>query len=313
LNPRFKDYFHFSSIERKGILALFLIMAIILVANQALYYFQDDFEVNHELAEKVAAEIEAKQDSLTGVETKNKSSFAKVAEDKEIESQTAELFDFDPNGLSIKKWQKLGLSQEQAEVIKNYEASGGEFRVKGDVEKMYTISTERYQKLEPFILLPNKLEKRKEEKQAYESTANRKNYKRKWETIIVDINSADSVALQEVYGLGPFFSGRIVKLREELGGFHSKQQLLEIWNFSDSLLEALDSNLVLEPIPLKKLNINQATAKELKQHRYIDWNIANSIVNIREQHGHYETLEDLKQSVLINDSLLNRLKPYFKL
>ena len=46
---------------------------------------------------------------------------------------------------------KLGLSEKQANSIKSYEAKGGKFRSKADVKKMFVISAEKFEELEPYI------------------------------------------------------------------------------------------------------------------------------------------------------------------
>ncbi len=241
-----------------------------------------------------------------------------IHEAEPLKEVQVRLFKFNPNGLSIADWKKLGLSEKQAQVIKNYEEKGGKFRTKEDVQKMYTISDSTYLKLEPYILLPNESEfenqnsKKLTAKVYDEKNEDSKSVKKKKEypKLIVDVNTADSATLLKLYGIGPYFSGKMVSYREALGGYSNLNQLTEIWNFNDSMLIRLRDQLVIHQIEIKKLNVNQLNAKELQKHPYINWNVANSIVNIRNKHGEYQRLEDLKKSVLISDSLLQKLSPY---
>src|SRR5690606_3068021 len=108
--------------------------------------------------------------------------------EEENTSESDSLFPFNPNNLSIEKWQLLGLSEAQAQIIKKYEAKGGKFKTKSDVAKMYSVSKPMYEKLEPFILLPDKLIK--EEKEYKEST------KKTYTKPIIDINQADSATFR---------------------------------------------------------------------------------------------------------------------
>jgi len=299
----FKDFFHFNSLERKGIYAFLLFGMLVFVGNSLLLRFQAERELERteEELRDLLASIEVKTDAFSN---HNNNHFYENNSDA---LSAVEYFDFDPNNLSVTKWMELGLSKKQAEVIKSYEAKGGSFRVKSDLEKMYTISEKHYRALLPYILLPDTI------KRGFANFDNNKTPNReakRWEKVTVDINIADSMALLKVYGLGPFYSGKIISYREALGGYHNKEQLLEIWRFSDSMLQALDSNLLLNKVKLRKLNINAATAEELKNHPYISWNIANSIVNLRKQHGAYKNLEDIKQSVLIGDSTYQKISPY---
>lgn len=241
-----------------------------------------------------------------------------IHEAEPLKEVQVRLFKFNPNGLSIADWKKLGLSEKQAQVIKNYEEKGGKFRTKEDVQKMYTISDSTYLKLEPYILLPNESEfenqnsKKLAAKVYDEKNEDSKSVKKKKEypKLIVDVNTADSATFLKLYGIGPYFSGKMVSYREALGGYSNLNQLTEIWNFNDSMLIRLSDQLVIHQIEIKKLNVNQLNAKELQKHPYINWNVANSIVNIRNKHGEYQRLEDLKKSVLISDSLLQKLSPY---
>ena len=59
-----------------------------------------------------------------------------------------------------------------------------------------------------------------------------------------------------------------------------------------------------------KLNINTATAEELKVHPYITWNVANSIVKMRVKIQKYTNFDALLESELIDKELLGKIRPY---
>ena len=124
------------------------------------------------------------------------------------------------------------------------------------------------------------------------------------------INSSDSSEYTQLRGIGPTYASRIIKYRDRLGGFYKLEQLSEVYGVSDSLIKSFGNQLRFDSIKIQKLNVNKLEAKELKVNPYIGWNIANSIVNYREQHGKYLKLEDLKKSVLIDDTLYLKIKPY---
>ncbi len=296
MKPSFKYFFYFSKGETKGIYILLGLIFIFIVANESLYYFNKEKKISSEdkelrkLLNQLEANLEEEEDSLI---------------------LPINYTNFNPNSLSIEEWMQLGLSKKQAETIKNYQAKGGSFKIKSDLAKIYTITDEQYQKLAPFILLPESLVYPKPERFANDKKTIPS--KKRWEKIIVDINTADSSELRKVYGIGPFFSSKIVSYRNDLGGYYAKKQLLEIWGISDSVYQALDSSLTISVITLKKINVNTAEAKELQKHPYINWNIANSIVRIREQHGNYNALEEILQSEIITDSIYQKISPYLTL
>tara|TARA_B100001109_G_scaffold254421_1_gene254081 strand:+ start:1364 stop:2314 length:951 start_codon:yes stop_codon:yes gene_type:complete len=312
LKNQFKDYFHFSKIERRGIMGLSILSLLFIGARYYLVLNPGELNYSNNRIEELAQAYQEEQEKL-------KQKGQKVIHEAEpLKEVQVRLFKFNPNGLSIADWKKLGLSEKQAQVIKNYEEKGGKFRTKEDVQKMYTISDSTYLKLEPYILLPNESEfenqnsKKLTAKVYDEKNEDSKSVKKKKEypKLIVDVNTADSATLLKLYGIGPYFSGKMVSYREALGGYSNLNQLTEIWNFNDSMLIRLRDQLVIHQIEIKKLNVNQLNAKELQKHPYINWNVANSIVNIRNKHGEYQRLEDLKKSVLISDSLLQKLSPY---
>lgn len=62
---------------------------------------------------------------------------------------------FNPDHYTVHDWQKMGFSQKQAEAIikyKNY--LGGSFRSKEKFRECFIISPENYQKMAPYLLLP---------------------------------------------------------------------------------------------------------------------------------------------------------------
>ena len=301
MNHRLKDYFRFTRIERRGMYAIILLILSVMLVKEGLIYLNP-----------LPIEQEEKMDSLITVlnridsNKERKENPGRIKLNSNADKKSKRFF-FNPNNLAQEKWQELGLSLKQIGVIKNYEKKGGEFRVKSDLKKIYSISEKLYTSLEPFIELPDSLSK----KDDYNSAIGRKGYKEI--PMIVDINYADSAELIKLYGIGPFLAQKIVKHREQLGGYHSIYQLLDIWGITDSLINQLSAQLSIGEIALKKLDINQLNTEQLKQHPYINWSIANSIEQIREQHGLYEKLEDIKKSVLINDSIYRKLLPYIAL
>jgi competence ComEA-like helix-hairpin-helix protein len=64
---------------------------------------------------------------------------------------------------------------------------------------------------------------------------------------------------------------------------------------------------------VRKITLNTATAEELKSHPYLNWNIANSIVKIRVKKGKFTAIDDIRESVLIDEELFEKIKPYLSL
>jgi competence protein ComEA len=126
----------------------------------------------------------------------------------------------------------------------------------------------------------------------------------------IDINMADSTAFIALPGIGSRLAERIIHFREKLGGFHSIDQIAEVYGLADSVFHLIRPLLQNPPFTVKKININTAGLDELKAHPYIRYAIANSIVRYREQHGAYADIEDLKKIMLITEQIYNKISPY---
>lgn len=214
--------------------------------------------------------------------------------------QQHELFLFNPNGLDEAEWIRLGLSPAQAKSVKNFESKGGNFRTKEDVKKLYVISPEKYNELEPYIVIPSRSD----------STA----YTPKPKAVMVmELNTADTAQLTKVNGIGPTFAYRIVAYRTMLGGFHSKEQLREIYGMDEVKYNAIQSAFTCDSSYVTKINVNTAQASDLKKHPYVTPGIATALVNYRKQHGNFKSLPDIMQCKLITPVIYEKLAPYLTL
>ena len=64
---------------------------------------------------------------------------------------------------------------------------------------------------------------------------------------------------------------------------------------------------------VQKIKINEVSLERLKQHPYLSWNQANSIIKMRTQKGKFNAINELKESVLIDDETYKKLLPYVSL
>ena len=127
---------------------------------------------------------------------------------------------------------------------------------------------------------------------------------------IVNINLADSLQWRKLRGVGAKRSIHILNYKNALGGFVHISQVNEVFSINDSLFKSFKRFLNIKDSSLVKININTCSVKQLKNHPYINWNLANSIVNFREQHGLFKLLEDLKKIHILDKKLYYKIVPY---
>lgn len=211
----------------------------------------------------------------------------------------------DPNLLSKEEWMRLGLSSKQSDIVLKFSERG--LRSNEDLKKIFVFPEELFELIKDSLFYPEMLKSSWKEDD-YKETENNVKVK-----IRVDVNTADSVTLKTIPGIGPFFAGKIVQHRNDLGGFLSLNQLTEIWKFDEDKLTGIREYSFLSKIKLIKLDVNKASVDELVKHPYINYKIANSIVKMRTTNGSYTQIRDILKSKLITREIYNKLEPYIKI
>ncbi len=223
----------------------------------------------------------------------------KKRKSKEIETQ---LFPFNPNTLSFDSMLMLGFSRKTAAQIIGYRNNGGKFYKKENLLKIYSMDSSLYKKVEPYVQIP----KEKIEKQKYQPDTN---YQKK--KLLIELNTADTLDLQQLYGIGPGFARNIVKYRELLGGYLNKRQLKEVYGMTDERFEGFESQISVDSTLIKKLNVNTVTLKQLMKHPYIDFSIAKRIILLRkDKGGKFHNLSELQEIDMLYKALFLKIKPY---
>lgn len=310
IRSSWKDYFSFNNRVRRGLIVLFSLMTAEIIALVYLHYIPSSSGAVD--IQKFKKEIDAFYASGTeahDAEGKNadsmlsfKSEFSKDKREEKTNQKVVELFEFNPNHLPAGDWKRLGFSDSQIRSIMNYEAKGGKFRTKGDVKKMYAISPREFSRIEPYITLPDTVQKKNE----YAKT----NLPVK---LLVDIGIADREELDRLPMVGEYLAEKICNYREKLGGFYSIGQVKEVRGMRDSTYMAIAPLLILKDTNnLKRININTADHNELNRHPYIDYAMAGLIINYRKQHGEFHQVEDLRKVALVDDELYRKIAPYLK-
>lgn len=290
-------YFELSLAEQRGFIAL----SILVLCSLSVPYIYDAVRKQevllHELTvfEELGSEDDVTYNPVNGARKAFKP------------RQKINMSVFDPNGLSAAQWRNFGLSEKQVQVIKNYEHKGGRFRKKEDLARIYSISTEDYKRLAPYI----KIEANPSDPTINRPTYERKAYEPKEKKVIsVNISTADSAEWVALSGIGPVLANRIIKYREALGGFNAIGQIAEVYGLPPDTYTSIEDKLHLSTSTVKKININKADIHALAKHPYISRKQAQWIVNYREQHGFYTDLKSLEGITLLEQGFLRKIEPY---
>ncbi len=145
-------------------------------------------------------------------------------------------------------------------------------------------------------------------KQSYQKTYSKKEKPKPVEPF--DLSTADTTQLKQIWGIGSKLSIRIIKFRDRLGGFHSLNQLEEVYGLKPEVAARLKEAVYLGKTEVKKLKINQLDVKGLSKHPYISYKLAQVLVRYREQHGNYSSMEDLGNILMLKEQDLKKIAPY---
>ncbi len=288
-----RDYFTLTSRERKGalVLATIIILQIAILIHLNYIYPPDDtvittYRLELEAFDKKTNALQAERDAMHQSK-KNK----KIV--PEINAH------FDPNVLTANEWMQLGLSQKQAAVILNYLGKGGRFRSKESVAKMYCITPELYQQMEPWIRIQPTQAVTEIKKDAYKKSDARS-------VQIIELNSADTVLLAELPMVGAGRARLIYKYREKLGGFISVKQLLEVFTIDSTTLEIMEPHIRLDVSRIRKINFNSDSL----YHPYLNRKTASAIIAYRKHHGNFIDINALRNVTVLDEQMWRKVAPY---
>jgi len=288
----FRQYFIFSENERRAVICLTLLAAALFVLPYIVKRFhKENIAIDNSLQGKVSAFSQE---------------YMRATADKNTEKQTLPLFVFDPNKIGVEEWRKLGLSEKQATVIENYKAKGGTFYKAEDIRKIFVLSDEKKEALLPYIRIENTGNKRENTSgKEVASVIQQSKYQREK----IDINTADSAQFEKLPFIGAKRASGIVKYRGWLGGFHSIEQLSEVYALPDSVYQKIKPRLTMSEIELRKLNINTADYNTFRGHPYTR-RIAGYIIKYRDANGDFKTADQICRVPEMVDSICRKLLPY---
>ena len=305
----FKDYFNFTKKERTGVIyVVALVLSVILFSFFSPYFIKTK-PIDHTQFEKEIAQLR--------VDSSMKKLYANNSDDEYFNDRTSYQFTkskkvkpffFDPNTATVSDWLTLGIKQRTAETIQKYIAKGGRFHEPEDLKKIWGLGKYDIDRLLPYVTI-KKPAKEYPEAQNKVYTEHAPFHAAK--TIEkIDINLADTTAYIALPGIGSKLSKRIIAFREKLGGFYSIDQIGETYLLPDSTFQKLKAYLLTGNTSVRKININTASVDEMKNHPYLRYNLANAIFQYRQQHGNFNSTDEIKKILIVTDETYLKVLPY---
>ena len=245
---------------------------------------------------------------------------------------SVETFPFDPNTADSTTLLRLGLAPWQVRAVYRYRAKHGRYHVPEDFMRLPGMTNGLWQRLKPMVQIaeefryvtPPAPSRPAREAAAPGSTppadtaqttsgnpmpARRDSLPRQEKLAageVVDINTADTTLLKKIPGIASRRAARIVRYRQQLGGFVSTEQVMEATELPDSVMLWM----TVVPGEVQKIAINAWSVQRLMRHPYLNFYQAKDIQEYRRNHGDLHSVEELSQLEHFRPTDIDRLRPY---
>lgn len=286
-----KSHFVFSKSQRNGILLLILII----VGLQAMYWFWP-FSAETSLSAKQSEELQAHQQHIDSL---------KLAT---IENNKPKQYPFNPNFITDYKGYTLGMSTEEIDKLHAFRNNDKWVNSEADFQRVTGVSDSLLETFSHLFKFPDFITNPKPRKKVF-SKPKALSYSQK-----ADLNLATPEELQKVYGIGPYYSKRIVAYREKLGSFSADVQLKDVYGLEpDVVANIMKMFTVKSPKQIVKTNLNTASVASLSELPNLNYEIARQIIKFREQNGSFNDIDQLKSIADFPAEKLDRIRLYLTL
>lgn len=270
-----KSHFQFSNKQRSGIFLLLLIISF----AQCVYIFsgftKKEVPVNQNDLNRFRNEL----DSLRLIK---------------IESSKPKIYPFNPNYITDYKGYTLGMTNDEIDRLHKFRESNRWVNSALEFQNVTKVSDSLLAKISPYFKFPDWITNPKPKVNSYNNSYSKTNTSKTFAQKI-DLNIATAGQLKKVFGVGEKLSERIINYRNKFnGGFIADVQLSEVYGLSPEVIERIKIDFTVKtPRIIKTFNLNRATRDELVTIPYIDYEIANNIIEERTLRDGFKSLEEL--------------------
>jgi competence ComEA-like helix-hairpin-helix protein len=127
---------------------------------------------------------------------------------------------------------------------------------------------------------------------------------------VLNLRTTDTTELKMIRGIGSYRAKQIVRYREQLGGFVSVEQLLEVKGMEDLASDSILQHFVLDSVTVQQVNVNQAGVQRLAQHPYLRFEQAKALYELRRKKIRLHSIQDLEAIECIDTKTLEKIAPY---
>jgi DNA uptake protein ComE-like DNA-binding protein len=281
-----KSYFIFTKGQRIGIMILLSLMLLL----QLSFYFIDFSKTERSSPESQRwLSLQSQIDSVK----KKKGEYVYT------------IYPFNPNFITDFKGYKLGMSTAEIDRLLAFRKQGKFANSAAEFQMVTKISDSLLDSMSPYFKFPDWVNQKNVAAKKDWVEYSKSTPKEKEKLPVIDINLATQENLEKVYMIGPAIAERILKEKEKYGGFVSMDQMADVWGLSPEVIENLNKSFKVFAQPnIKKIDINNASLKELMQFPMFRYNIAKNIITYRTMNGDIK-IEDLTK---IKDFPVDKVK-----
>jgi len=273
----------FSIIPSKGMLrglTIFYSLILIYTLTELAFEFHSSCNtVVSPVIEKIPLPSVRKEDGRPPFENKRFSEGSRIKH-----TFTVEAF-ININSVEDWKREEIGLNKGQINALEKFITLSG-FRSEEEIRKLSFIESDWY------------------DRHCHQFYCSHK------EELEFNLNQMDTLELQELDGVGPILSKRIIDYRNSLGGFYAKTQLKEVYGIEDSLVETWTMKFIFDSSDLKPFPYPTDSFQLLLSHPYISYEQARELFRFQNKMDDDLPFEDWILLNSFNKTDLNRLRPY---
>lgn len=290
----FKSHFWYNKSQRNGI----FILIILIVIFQSIIVFVDfssKEKVNTDAPKVLAFHYQI--DSLSKIS---------------IENRRLKIFPFNPNYITDYKGAQLGMSLVEIDKLLAFRKTGKFINSKKEFQNITTISDSLLNNISPYFKFPEWVVKRNQNIELSTSRDIRSFAKKsKYILTSTDINIASKEDLKTINGIGEKLSDRIIKYRSKLQGFSTPNQLYEVWGLDAEVVGKLLLVFKVVKLPnIQKMNVNNASFRELLKNPYIDYELCKKIFDYKDEVAELQDVTELKNIIGFPLELYDRIVLY---